>query len=114
MTTDTFRQEMLARFAASDARIDATQARTEARIDRIDEKLGLVLEGLREVGAGNEKTRQTAVVTGIASVLAVAALVVGLWAAGISRLSAFQAGLAAVTTVHPAGPAPGQIAPPRK
>lgn len=97
-----------------DAKLQAVEARLDTKLTAMDGKLerfldkatslneqlaGEVLrmrEDVKEIKTDNKSTRTTTIVTGIGSVLAIAALIIGLWAAGISvqqtLISAFQAG----------------------
>ena len=106
------RADMDQRFMQMRADMDTRFTRLESKFDTL---LGAVQgwgEEMREtrkaVVSENKTTRSTMIVTGLASVLAVLALVVTLWAAGLSvqanMLSSFQSGLSAVSTAITAKP----------
>jgi hypothetical protein len=124
------REEFDAKLAASEARNTLAATRVEAQLDliaaRIDGRFSNLESQLAETRValtkldervsvesnltrqGHSTTRTTIVVTGVASVLSLAALVYSLQ--GISQsqhanlLSAFQAGLTALTAVKPSVP----------
>lgn len=105
--TDHTQELVDAKLAAVEARLDTKLTAMDGKLERfldkatsLNEQLaGEVLrmrEDVKEIKTDNKSTRTTTIVTGIGSVLAIAALIIGLWAAGISvqqtLISAFQAG----------------------
>lgn len=114
-----------ARFAEMRGDMDVRFSQMNGKVDllahKIDGLTQLVDSTLKVVASENKSTRSTMIVTGIGSVLAVLALIITLWAAGLSMqanmLSSFQAGLSAVSTSIAAKPAgnetPPQPSPPK-